>query len=69
MMQMTVYLPDRADDREATSKDSKGFDDTASSCTFGVHLLSDTLPPNMARLSREEKWDVVSLSMRGWAQE
>lgn len=68
-MQTTVYLPDRADDREATSNDGNAFDDTASSCTFGVHLLSDTLPPNMAQLSREEKWDVVSLSMRGWAPE
>ncbi|KAH7114917.1 hypothetical protein EDB81DRAFT_893025 [Dactylonectria macrodidyma] len=70
-----VYLPDKidasghVDNPNTTLTNGTNFDEGVSSCMFAVHFLENTVPPNLARLSREEKWDVASSALRGWSDE
>ncbi|KAK0109974.1 hypothetical protein ONS95_002641 [Cadophora gregata] len=59
-----AYLPDKSGD------DGKmAVDETLSSSMFGIHIPADACPADIWEKSNEEKWDIISCALRGWAPE
>ncbi|KAL2837590.1 hypothetical protein BJX68DRAFT_272985 [Aspergillus pseudodeflectus] len=47
---------------------SGGYDNSMSSTMFGLHVPTEQCPPDLSKRSTAEKWDFISLALRGWAK-
>ncbi|KAH7191008.1 hypothetical protein BKA60DRAFT_471850 [Fusarium oxysporum] len=63
------YLPDRESVEEDTTKPSVKFDDTMSSCMFGLFVPTSTVPEGLTTKPAEEQWDFCKSSIKNWAPE
>ncbi|KAG7405446.1 FAD-dependent monooxygenase cctM [Fusarium oxysporum f. sp. rapae] len=63
------YLPDRESVEEDTTKPSVKFDDTMSSCMFGLFVPTSTIPEGLTTKPAEEQWDFCKSSIKNWAPE
>jgi hypothetical protein len=64
-----AYLPDRESVEEDTTKPSVKFDDTMSSCMFGLFVPTSTVPEGLTTKPAEEQWDFCKSSIKNWAPE
>ncbi|KAH7393682.1 hypothetical protein BKA64DRAFT_746705 [Cadophora sp. MPI-SDFR-AT-0126] len=64
VMYFCAYLPDKAGQDGKTA-----VDETLSSSMFGLHIPLDACPADILEKSQAEKWDFISCTLRGWADE
>ncbi|KAF5554110.1 FAD binding domain-containing protein [Fusarium phyllophilum] len=64
-----TYLPDRELGEEDQTKPAVKFDDTMSSCMFGLFLPTSTIPEGLTTKPAPEQWDFCQSSIKDWAPE
>ncbi|KAI8651119.1 FAD-binding-3 domain-containing protein [Fusarium keratoplasticum] len=63
----SMYFCERRPDKGEQSKPAVDFDDTLSSCMFGLFVPTSTVPEGLATMPAEQQWEFCRSSVKDWA--